>query len=168
MPLFSPTYSTGVPSGAAFPTSPATNDFFHRTDRGITYYYDGTRWVSVFEKILLLPYTGAFLTATGTPMRAPNPEFGRDGGIYATRISYLFRTSAAATWRIDLSTFTGTVSALVISEEYVATTNERFGVAENVNAAIAATVDSFELDLVEVSGTADCFGGAALSYRLIG
>lgn len=33
--------------GAAFPSSPATDARFFRTDRGIEYYYNGTRWLSV-------------------------------------------------------------------------------------------------------------------------
>ena len=37
----------GVESGTSFPGSPATNDLFYRSDRGILYYYDGTRWLSV-------------------------------------------------------------------------------------------------------------------------
>lgn len=34
-------------AGTSFPGSPATNDMFFRTDRGIGYYYDGTRWLSL-------------------------------------------------------------------------------------------------------------------------
>lgn len=33
--------------GTTFPTTPATNDRFFRTDRGIDYYWDATRWLSV-------------------------------------------------------------------------------------------------------------------------
>jgi hypothetical protein len=32
--------------GTSFPASPATNDRFFRTDYGLEFYYDGTRWVS--------------------------------------------------------------------------------------------------------------------------
>lgn len=33
-------------SGTAFPSGPTTNDRFTRTDRGLDFYYDGTRWLS--------------------------------------------------------------------------------------------------------------------------
>jgi hypothetical protein len=35
-----------VMAGTAFPASPATGDRFFRTDRNITYVWDGTRWLS--------------------------------------------------------------------------------------------------------------------------
>lgn len=54
--------------GTAFPASPATNDRFFRTDRGIEYYYDGTRWVSItlYNDII---DSVAGLAATDTPQR---------------------------------------------------------------------------------------------------
>lgn len=33
------------PGAAAFPTGPATNDVFYRTDIGMWFFYDGTRWM---------------------------------------------------------------------------------------------------------------------------
>ncbi len=36
-----------VPSGTAFPVTPATGDVYFRTDRGISYYWNGTNWLSV-------------------------------------------------------------------------------------------------------------------------
>ena len=37
----------GIASGTSFPGSPATNDLYFRTDRGLVYYYDGTRWLTL-------------------------------------------------------------------------------------------------------------------------
>lgn len=36
-----------ITSGTSFPGSPASGDLCFRTDRGILYFYDGTRWLSV-------------------------------------------------------------------------------------------------------------------------
>jgi len=44
--------SVGSTSGASFPLSPGLNDRFWRTDLGIEFYYDGTRWLSI-QRILI-------------------------------------------------------------------------------------------------------------------
>lgn len=56
--------------GTAFPGTPATNTRFYRTDRGIEYYYNGTRWLStqVFNEVLpqfgspVAPYTATIVS----------------------------------------------------------------------------------------------------------
>jgi len=40
-------FGGGIASGSTFPGSPATNTIFFRTDIGMLFYYDGTRWLSV-------------------------------------------------------------------------------------------------------------------------
>lgn len=45
--------------GAAFPSAPATDARFFRTDRGIEYYYDGTRWLSTQLYTDDIPEVGA-------------------------------------------------------------------------------------------------------------
>lgn len=57
--------------GTAFPTAPVTGERYFRTDYGIEYYYDGTRWLSVNEYTLEIPPYGSLpgtkLTATTSP-----------------------------------------------------------------------------------------------------
>lgn len=51
-------------AGTVFPPTPTLYDVFFRTDRGILYYYDGTRWLSVHvETMDLIPWS-AFQTTT--------------------------------------------------------------------------------------------------------
>ncbi|HEY1015718.1 MAG TPA: hypothetical protein VGE07_23620 [Herpetosiphonaceae bacterium] len=45
--------------GTAFPGSPATNQTFFRTDYGLEFYYDGSRWLTINEYPLLMPYARA-------------------------------------------------------------------------------------------------------------
>lgn len=40
---------TNLNPGTSFPVGPSTNDLCFRTDRGLLYYYDGTRWLTVNE-----------------------------------------------------------------------------------------------------------------------
>lgn len=82
----------GANNGTVFPSSPSTNDRFFRVDRGLEYFYNGTRWLTteVFVDVhdhqlsgganvtLPLPYGGAYdlwsegidlsgVVSTGTP-----------------------------------------------------------------------------------------------------
>jgi hypothetical protein len=51
------TLGGGISSGTSFPGSPASGDQFRRTDRQLTYTYDGTRWLCdcLHETALSLP-----------------------------------------------------------------------------------------------------------------
>jgi hypothetical protein len=40
---------SGLASGTSFPGSPSSGALFFRTDRGLIYYYDGARWLTVNE-----------------------------------------------------------------------------------------------------------------------
>ncbi len=61
-----PTGATGpsLPSGASFPGSPAANDLYFRTDRGLIYFYDGTRWLTVNQYTIPLTNTDQSLPMT--------------------------------------------------------------------------------------------------------
>jgi hypothetical protein len=79
----------GIPRGTGFPTVFATNDLFFRTDRGILYFYDGTRWLSVQEFQLAMPcYTQLPSTAIAAAINAnflaclPQSD---GGSIYVTK-----------------------------------------------------------------------------------
>lgn len=63
-------------TGTAFPSAPATNSRFFRTDRSVEYFWDGTRWLStqVFNEPIpsiagALPY--AATTVNGETIAAP-------------------------------------------------------------------------------------------------
>lgn len=53
-------------AGTAFPPTPSTNDRYTRTDRGIDYYYDGTRWLSVTEYSTDMSTYGQLWSAVST------------------------------------------------------------------------------------------------------
>lgn len=81
----------GFNIGTSFPSSPATNDRFFRTDLGWLCYYDGTRWLTVHEyqadltwyQRITLPYTGATpATLLLTPLRTDRNYYYTRGKIY--------------------------------------------------------------------------------------
>lgn len=53
-------------AGTSFPGSKATGDRYWRTDLGMEFYWDGTRWVSTTLYTMQLNGTGATLSASGT------------------------------------------------------------------------------------------------------
>lgn len=59
--------ASAINGGVAFPGSPATGDRFWRTDLGMEFYYNGTRWLS--SQLFIQhtdPFTDSPLTATDT------------------------------------------------------------------------------------------------------
>jgi hypothetical protein len=73
-----------IPAGTSFPGSPATDDLFHRTDRDLVYFYDGTRWLTVNEYDMGIGWaeTAAALSGTQTLARWPVRQ---DYGMFLTR-----------------------------------------------------------------------------------
>ncbi len=61
-----------IPGGTAFPGSPSTGQRFFRTDRGLDYYYDGTRWLTTTLYIEPLGISDNFMAFTvgGNKFRA--------------------------------------------------------------------------------------------------
>lgn len=106
----------GLPArGATFPTSPRLYDLFFRTDRGILYYYDGTRWLTVHEYVATIPrWTGIPATAIAVTTQVgqlPVPDVPGGGSIYLTGWEFAFflngANDAVDHWIIGLGTQPG-------------------------------------------------------------
>jgi hypothetical protein len=159
---------SGYPEATSFPGSPTTGDKLYRTDRNILYFYDGTRWLTVDEKLIVFPVTGVTLSASNQFGRISNPEYNRYGGLYLTQISYLFQVTGTGTWTLELYSYEGNTPTVIISEASSTTGGVRVGATEAVNSVVANTVESIELAAIENSGTAVFFGTASVYYRGIG
>ncbi len=82
----------GFNIGTSFPTGPATNDRFFRTDLGWLCYYDGARWLTVheYEAVLhwyqgiTLPYAAGAANATLLllPLRTDRNYYYTRGKVY--------------------------------------------------------------------------------------
>lgn len=76
-------------AGTAFPASPPTGMRFFRTDLGFLCYYDGTRWLTVHEYVIALPfadYTVSNSFANWIRVRSAN-------NLYVTMASFTSRVS---------------------------------------------------------------------------
>lgn len=60
-------------SGSAFPSSPNTGDRFYRSDKGVEYLYDGTRWRSVGVSQFQTHMDSALPISVTTSARAAAP-----------------------------------------------------------------------------------------------
>jgi len=77
-------------SGTSFPSSPVTGERRFRTDRGIEYYYDGTRWLSLQMIISRLGLLEAFfpMSATGLGKSSAMLHHGANG-LYVVEVQLI-------------------------------------------------------------------------------
>lgn len=163
-----------LPSGTAFPGSPATDDFFYRTNvrGGMLFTYDGTRWVS---DQLFSWNVGAVdaVAADSTRTFFPVPP---DLQIYVDSWQTAMFIAGTGVWiaTLDLYDFEADIVNLA-TKSSTGQTASRFyhyhdaigtvvdgtgGNAANAKSAIALWFD-------ESSGTATCIAGATVFYRII-
>ncbi len=83
-----PSGGGGIASGTSFPGSPTTDEMFFRTDRGLLYYYDGTRWLTV--SVYAAAAFTAYITAGGT-IAAASPPVGTN--VYLVEVDLSFYVS---------------------------------------------------------------------------
>jgi len=104
-----------VNAGTSFPVSPTTNDQFFRTDRGLLYYWDGTRWLTVqVYKKSLIPKTLPDYTANGTFLYAVAEDatnFWVTDAVILSRISTA--GDASNYWTFDLQSIDNTGGGVV-------------------------------------------------------
>lgn len=102
--------------GSSFPSSPSTNDVFFRTDQGLLYFYDGTRWLSVEEYAIPLgaysKLPATLSTATETVIQMARCPTNAGAQIYVTRWSSAVWISATNSgshyWNIGIGNTAGT------------------------------------------------------------
>ena len=89
--------ASGVPSGVAFPGSPSTDDLFHRTDRDLIYFYDGTRWLTVSQYSSIMGIWDAVgpITASAISHRDGMPMVGT--AVWIETVYIVFRVRSGGT-----------------------------------------------------------------------
>lgn len=156
-------------AGTAFPTA-ATGDRYFRTDRGLEYYYDGTRWVTVQ---LYAQDLGSWANvAAGSASHGPVWAADYDQWLVDFRAVMLTASasSGSAYWRLDLYTPDGTTlgSAVATVNNASATNNSYDRKTANIGALLGTGKDGFVADLVKVTTPGNFYGAAMVTYRLVG
>lgn len=115
----------GLAAGAAFPGSPSTNDLYFRTNLGMLFQYDGTRWLSSqLFTIQMIP--GAGLTATtavgdmrsvisataNAIVRAPAPPLQGGSDLWLVSHKVVFNVLGGGTALSGSHKWTGTLAGV--------------------------------------------------------
>lgn len=161
----------GVPSGTAFPSSPATDDLFYRTDRRVEYFWDGTRWLSTTLYSQTLDGDGSAAIIANTQAVIPHPFFD-EYAIYIEKLRigvYNVTTTAANYFTFQLQTLDGATTASIGTAQsgQGATQNQWVSYTKTINAVVASTIDAIQLSATE-TGTSQILFAASISYRLVG
>lgn len=166
--------SSGIGTGTSFPGSPATNDLFFRTDRGLLYYYDGTRWVTVNEYDQSLAVLDVL-----EPVSATNPIlFGTrvqgNNGIYVTNLDCSTFSSGTNNgtnyWTYQLVRRTSTSTDTNVGSSFnTSADTANAWTRHDVAIGVAVTADEmWVLKVTKVSAPSTAYAAANVRYRLIG
>lgn len=158
-------------SATAFPAAPTLNQLVNRTDRGITYYYDGTRWLSTTPLVLAFPQ-GVIQSATHE-VDLPHPYAGLYD-IYVTHFHLSIYQQQAATdanyfncliRSVLGSTVTSVSSTISSQNDATSTWIRKTSVSPNV--VVPNTEAIIQFSATEV-GTQTGLFVASINYRLVG
>lgn len=163
-------------SGTSFPANKATGDRYWRTDLGLEFYWDGTRWVTtqLFSTPLVLRDDPSFpYTATATPLLSCRD--GRLNGMFITtwRVDTTVATTNEATkyWTGQLVSYTAADAPTNVGSSFSTATD---GVSTHVlhsvtvDAVLAATEFLLAVTFTKVSTPGGLYpSGATVDYRLI-
>lgn len=157
-------------SGTSFPGGPATNDFFFRTDRGLLYYYDGTRWLTVtLYEHFLGQMTG--ISATSTEVHSP-VWAGLYDQYLVDLITVMFAASGlsgTAYWTIEAYSYDAGSGSLLATTTNQSGTNAQYAYKRTaINALIGTGADSLSTRAVKTSTPGNFTGGSMITYRLVG
>ncbi len=164
----------GSPSGTSFPGSPSSGDRYFRSDRGIAYYYDGTRWLS--EQIFTMEIPGYGINQVNTVDYILAPPFRQQSyDIYIEAFSMAsintLATPASNYFSFRLKTFevTGSVTTNLGSGFNTSGNAQNVWVcqSESIGAVVASSIEILIVSLTE-TGTQSILHAVSIPYRVIG
>lgn len=157
-------------SGTSMPGSPATGQRITRTDLGLDFYYDGTRWLSTN---LMVQQLGSWSNVSAaSSVQGPVFADTYDQWLVSFR-AVMYAASgldASKYWRLDLYTpddaTLGSAIATVNIQSGANATYIRKTAA--IGALLGTGKDGFVADLVKVSTPGNFYGAVMVTSRLVG
>ncbi len=160
----------GYDEGTSFPGSPSSGDKFYRTDRNLLYFYDGTRWLTVtLYQHFLAQWSGisadtSFYTAIPT-------------GLYDVFVEDLIATmysfsglGVGAYWVLSLYYWDGSTqgSAIATVNSNGDTNGDFTKKLATIDALIGTAKDNAHVAVTKTGSPGAAYGGAFMTYRLVG
>lgn len=162
--------------GAVFPVAPATNRRFFRTDRGIEYYYNGTRWLSTQLYTDAIPWflgVQPFTATTNFSHRLAVPYAGTyDLWLVEAQLSFYIAggTALGASHK-----WVTTVDKLGSGSSTIATFNVDSGASDAhrssvvaIGALLGTTNVVFSMSHTKTGTPGDYYVAPRIVYRLVG
>jgi hypothetical protein len=163
----------GIDSGTSFPGSPSTNDLFFRTDRGLIYYYDGTRWLTVTlytqtiesQRVVTPLSSGNFFeTAVWTE------DYDQYIVDFRATVYVLTTNTGSAYWTLNLNSLDGGAAAtlLVSVNTSAISANAWTRLKGTVNALLGTGKDGIEAEFTTTGSPGTLYVSSMVTYRLVG
>lgn len=166
----------GIDSGTAFPGGPSTGDLFFRTDRGLLYYYDGTRWLTM--QMFREPFAAeasALASHTGNDTVGRLPPWHTTHDLWLDTFYAVVRVSTTNNgsnyWTVALDKVDAANSPTTIASFDTTADSANTWITKSVAIGAAltpATYKSFRVALTITSSPGSLIAACALTYRLIG
>jgi hypothetical protein len=168
--------------GTVFPATPYTSQRYFRTDRGIEYYYDGTRWLSAAKIIIsgtLLPQNPAATSVSVAAtllnwMAFEHPDNSSDIYVesFVSRLNVATTNNSTNYWQIDCKfrSQTPTVVATYSGDTKTGTAGQITPVTATVGAVITrSNFYDVIVDLTKVNAPGNVsFGPIYILCRFVG
>lgn len=151
-----------------FPAEPSAGDRVFRSDRGIEYFYDGARWLSV--QVFDVQFNGVqAVTDTAGSSYAPVPFLG-EYSLWLERFETTAFRDAAGEWDIVLQWWSAghAATTLVTIDGAGDPSGSWVTNAATIGAQLDANARALRTAFNEVSGAANYYAQATLRFRLIG
>jgi len=155
---------SSVPTATSMPASPQVGQRVFRSDHGLQFYWDGTRWVTELQQLNLAGESGFANDELNDFFPVP---FRSVFGIYMESVEFASFMSLAGTWTTNLQYFNGS-AWVTISSDSISTVATWIMQTNTINTVLNASAVSLRLFSDEISGSATFFTGCILNYRFIG
>lgn len=175
---------TSINSGStAFPASPATNDRFWRSDLGMEFYFNGTRWLSV--EVFQMPIPGgqrvgqAISATIGSNAMALTGQLEGGSDIYLLHADISVQVvtggtalSASHKWVVELikgqnGTLTEVIIATFNIDSGASAVWRTLSVAINALQNAGTVYDILYANFTKTGTPGSLFAGLSLSYRIV-
>lgn len=160
-------------AGTSFPGSPAAGDRYYRTDRGIEYYYDGTRWLST--QVFLHPFGSLDnQSATATALTGRGVLWGPTYDCWVVNVRFWILVSGTnngtSYWSFacDKVDTAGTLSSVASGNTSADAGSTQLQKVVSVGALLGTSTVRIQLTITKTSAPGNCYAAGSIEYRLVG